>query len=353
MFEKYTQQKTSVFMENETIKKLAKDNRWTISSNEKVPLDAKVLLRSGEIKWASILKKPYPLVTLNELNQDENLLGCNRTYRLNAKKNLTFMIDIEPSATDDVILSGINFPANYTEISMSGRGVHLLVEVPKDLVNDENRYLFEERSVIKDQSKTFEYLFNEHYITFTKRIATDKPIADFVNNQADREKLINLLAHIVESDKIAKANRVNIDGIDINIAENETPEQTTAREYLMSIPPTVKLIEQLSMLSPTDYNNDMSDYEWDVHVACCKRAITTMENVKLASPSPFLDKVGCMTEENFCSWAYELSKEILPWREKHEGIRRGDPWLVYQTKRAWAYVIAKQRDKKNNKKRKP
>src|SRR5699024_2046810 len=86
------------------------------------------------------------------------------------------------------------------------------------------RYMFEDLSVFKepvpdgeDRPAHYEVLFNDHYITFTKRAATQKPTVDFNTNQEAKNKLVQFLQNIVHLDKerrekreLAKSHQIDV-----------------------------------------------------------------------------------------------------------------------------------------------
>lgn len=343
LFGAYLQQHENVFRQNALIDKLKTDTEWTVSSNDKKPLDAKVLLASQEIKWASLFEAPYPLVALTELDADPNLDWVNRAYHLDARKNRVFMIDVEPEATDDTLINAINCPANYTEISKRG-GVHLMIEIPEDLITPENEYLLD-TTVIKDEKLEIEYIFNNHYCTFTKNIVMNKTNTDFNNDPTAKAILKNMLDTIVIIDKDAKLARDAANKIKTTFDTNDL--NMTAINKLISIKSLKPFIEKQKQKSSADYNNNDSRYERAVAVACAHKVRST---VKFAKESPYINKIFKDFSDSDAIYAtYELLKQCLPYREKHDTSRNGLPWLMYQARGSWTYLLSQDELKKAGK----
>lgn len=344
LFMDHPQQPTAVFRQNPLIDKMKSDTEWTVSNNNKAPLDAKKLLYENyKMEYASLFEEPYPLVALTELDADPNLDYVNRAYHLDARKNRIFMIDVEPEATNDTLMNAMMCPAGYTEVSKRG-GIHLLIEIPEDLITPENEYLLD-TTVIKDEKLEIEYIFNNHYCTFTKKIVLAKPSTDFATNEVAKEVLKNILDTIVIIDKDNKIAREEAKKIKTNF--NTDHLNMKAINKLISIKSLNQFISQQQKKSSADYNNNESSYERAVAVACVYKIKST---VKFAKESPYLTKMFESFDDNDAIYAaYELSKKIIPYREKHDTMRNGLPWLLYQAQGSWAYVIAQEALKEKEK----
>lgn len=335
MFRAIEQQQNSVFMNYPIIQSIANDTEWTCSDNEKRPIDAHALLANGAIKMAYLFGDTYPLTTLHKLNESSDLDMVNRTYRFQSHKNRIIMIDVEPSASEDIRAAAAAFPAHYSEISMNG-GVHLLIQVPEALINDDNKYIFE-TTVLKDDSGSFEYIFNNHYATFTKKIIMDKAIADFENNPSDRAMLEQLLASIVNMDRHNKQireearrmkNEFNTDNI-----------HTREAQQIVKLVATKKFIEKQRTKTYQEYNNDVSRYEMNVlsaSVGYVERFLTVVINETVTLQDYFKN----MNDSDTIYTAYLIAQQILPERDKHHEFRSGMPYLLYSAQRALSYIRA-------------
>lgn len=342
MFDHYTQLSNDIFMEYPIIQFLGKDNRWTISDKEKRPVDAKHLLETHEVRNARVYDDPYPLVTLAELNADENLYHTNRAYRAQAQHNHVLILDVEPDASPEVKQFAIDFPAHFTELSRNG-GVHLIIAVPDIAITPENEYLFTS-TVIKSPDNTFELIMNDHYITFTKRIVHDKPIADFKNNEDDFNKLVNFLDNIVKMDAKAKEERelkrqmaVDFDDSDLHL---------DLIDKLMDSKNFIAFMEKQSEKTPDSFHGDLSRYEGSIATACAgfvHRFATSLPNT-LVLKETFKE----MTDNDWIYTAYKMTKFIVPERDKHDEYRDGMPWLLYNAQSGWTFIRAKDQQKKES-----
>lgn len=346
MFEKYKQYQTSEFAKIPIISKIKNEAEWTVSSDKKIPVDMKFFLDNrGSIRPANVLSDIYPLVPLDDTMIPE-LDGINRTYHLHAAQNHIFMVDIEPKASDELLNSGIKFPANYTEISKNG-GVHLLIEVPNDLINKENEYLFN-GTVFKTPSGEFEYIFNNHFITFTKRIVYDKPLADFENNPNEKMQLKQLLNSIVEMDKDRKAAREAAQLEKATYNPNDIHESLIKRLLKTSV--LKQTIVNQKRKDPNDVDNDMSVFEHKIAIACAGRVDYVLSYFKTMPQSRII--YADFSESDAIRTIELMLIEILDHREKHDEVRYGMPWLVYQASDSLSYVKAQKKLKKLEKQNK-
>lgn len=355
IFDMVSQQSNQIFSQNPLIKTIANDKNWTVSDINKRPVDARYLLDYHQVRNASLLSDPYPLVTLNELNTNENLQAVNRAYRLSALENRIFMIDIEPKTNDETLLKWAQFPAQYTEVSKNG-GLHLLIQVPESLITPENQYLFNEITVIRDgDNNEVEFLFNRHYITFTKRIPLDKPSIVYTENSVEYLRLQALLDHIVYIDKDAKAARALAQEVAVDFQEQNLnmdyinaqlqpryPDNTTTCIYHTTLGYS-NFLERLPKLE--DCKNDPSLYEFNTAREFIKQIITTIGSLIHAGTSSITyyeekDHILSFNENDIIYLAYRYCQETLPYREKHDEYRNNMIWLLYTCSNAYNRVKA-------------
>lgn len=333
------------FIQYPIIQYIANDKRWTVSDTNKRPINAKELLESGNIYGA---RDESELVTLYELDNNPNLQAVNRTYRLQARHNNVIMIDVEPEASNELKNQAFYFPAHYTELSTNG-GVHLLIAVPQDLINDENRYLFEELSVFKEpvpkeenRPSYFEVLFNDHYITFTKRAIIDKASVDYNTNPQAKQQLANFLNNIVQLDKERKEKRELAKSYQIDMFEEsiskEKKEQIQKFINIRHLDPVKqRAIERdIGM-----YNEDLSRYEMAVATGIVGGVLRTSNLAR--TTITYRDMLSTFTEQDYVYASYLIMKDIIPYRDKHEEYRDGLPWLMYICREAYTYVISQQK----------
>ncbi|OMF76689.1 hypothetical protein [Paenibacillus glucanolyticus] len=339
-----------LFSRNPLITHLSDDPNWTVSDDKKRPVNAKVLLETYELFNAKLDEnREWPLVTLPELDADENLDGVNRAYWLRARENRVIAIDVEPIAPQWMKHQVLNFPAQYTELSKNG-GVHALILVPESLINDDNRYLFDDLSVFKEpvpkdqngkdlRSAFFEVIFNDHYITFTKRMLTEKPCADYENDAAARQFLESFLTNILIMDRKKKADRELVRQYQIDMIDREMDEQKQAdiRSFL-----ALEIFEKARKKSierkAHDFAGDGSRYEMSVANTI---AYYVIQNHKIALDTESWQNLAeSLSEKDLAYAIYLMLKDAVPHREKHDEYRFDMPWLLFTSKRAYEFVKA-------------
>lgn len=338
------------FSQNPIINHLADDPYWTVSDDNKRPVNAKILLEDGDVVNARF-DSESPMVTLNQLDADPNLQAVNRAYRLRARENRIIAIDMEPEAPESMKQEVLQFPAHYTELSKNG-GVHLLILVPEDLITDENRYMFDELSVFKEpipdgekRGAFFEVLFNDHFVTFTKKMHTQKTCINYDQDVTAKQQLAGFLQNITELDKqkkkereIAKQYRIGL------IHESIDTEKQKDIDLLLGLKPFDKAREQASNKDVSDFGGDFSRYEMSVANGL---AFHTLRVHKLAKDTlSFKEMAQSLTEQDIAYAIYLLLKEAVPHREKHDEDRDGLPWLLFTAKKAYEFVKAQNANRK-------
>ncbi|MCL6663488.1 hypothetical protein [Paenibacillus amylolyticus] len=347
-----------LFSQNPLITKLSADPNWTVSDNEKRPVNAKVLLETYEVYNAKLGEnKEWPLVTLPELDADENLECVNRAYRLRARENRVIAIDVEPIAPDWMKHQVLHFPAQYTELSKNG-GVHALILVPEYLINDDNRYLFDDLSVFKEpvpkdkngkdmRSAYFEVIFNDHYLTFTKRMLTGKPCADYENDPVAVQILESFLIKIFEMDYKKKAEREIARQYRIDMIDRELDEQKQADIRLFLDMEIFDKARAKSIERKThDFGGDASRYEMSVANGIAFYVIRN-HNIALDTDST-RELAESLSEKDLAYAIYLMLQGAVPPREKHDEYRNDMPWLLFTSKRAYEYVKAKNDQRKTH-----
>lgn len=348
----------ATFIQNPLIAKMANDKKWTLSDNKKIPIDARSYKNSNTILPAKVTNDSSynPLVTLTELDNDPNLQAVNRAYRLQARVNRIIVIDIEPEAPIEMKLNSLGFPAHFTEQSRNG-GIHLLIQVPESLINDSNRYMFDNLSVFKEpvpkpvnpnekqRPAHYEVLFNDHFITFTKKMDTIKPCADFENNPIQRKQLEDFLAMIVELDterkkqrELMKENRIKMISTSLNETTLENIQQFIGIEAMQVE------IESLKQKTAEHFGNDNSKYEISIANKAARHTIRTLNQAK--QTISFRTLANTFDSKSTIFIIYEILKDVLPYRNKHDEEREHMPWLLYIAKDAYEYILAMQKTKK-------
>ena len=347
----------SVFIQNPLIDKIADDENWTVSDDKKKPVNAKVLLATEQVVNAKF-DGEWPLVSLRLLDSNIKLDAVNRAYWLQARKNRVIAIDIEPVASDLMKNYMIHFPAHYTEMSRNG-GVHVILEVPESMINDENRYLFDDLSVLKEdvpkneegkelRPAHFEVLFNDHYVTFTK-FMVHKPYCDYENDSKARSALAEFLDTIVKMDKKRKEIRERIRQYKISMINNQiTTEKKEAIEKFTGLLPFDNAKEQAEMKDPADFGGDLSRYEMSIASGLAYHTLRCHEGAK--DTISYRELAESLTENDLVYAIYTMLEEVVPYRDKHDEERDGLPWLLFTAKNAYEFTRANTVKKKKRKK---
>lgn len=346
------------FIQNPLINHLASEENWTMSDTSKRPINAREFLRTGDV-FNARFDGENPLVSLHELDADPNLMAVNRAYRLKARENRVIAIDVEPEAPDFMKQEVLNFPAHYTELSTNG-GVHLIIKVPEDLVTDENRYMFDDITVVKEpvpknpvtnkqeRGAYFEVIFNDHFITFTKRMDTGKPCTFFNQDPQAKEKLRIFLQNIVALDQERKKERELAKQYRINMVNNLVDdEKLEIIHQFIDLKPFDLAKEQALEKDASDFGNDHSRYEMSVASGL---AYHVLRIHKLAKDTQSFKKIAeSLTEQDIVYVIYIMLKDAIPHRDKHDEDRDGLPWLLFTAKRAYEYMKAQNAKKKAKK----
>lgn len=333
-----------VFMSYPIIQSLAKDEKWTFSNDKKIPMDATFYYLTGAYQAARTVDvQTSPLMNLYQLNQlyeTAPFKWNNRTYQFNAKNNRTIMIDIESHASEQIKQWGLSYPCHYLEASKNN-GLHLLIQVPEDLIPDDCKYLFE-LTVIKHPSTEFEVIFNKHYATFTKKIIQCQ-YADYVNNEQHRELLrlfLKGLSKIKTEEQYLLAKKMKENPIKI---EPENQNQIDAFIDAVS-----NVVEQTKLKAKTTHTlekyNDYSKYEYLTMLEISKtiykyfKFYQTQKKRKVNTSSELMDTLEQLSESDYVYIVWTIGKDIIPERAKHHELRDAMPFLLYLANKAWQYV---------------
>lgn len=354
------------FKNNPLIQKMNKIKRWTISDDDKQPVNAVYFLQTEQVRLFKQNQLPdgrvdvndhSQLVTLDEIDANPNLTFVNRAFRfMDAAKtrNPIICIDLEKTAPEELVQELMGLPAHFAEYSKSG-GFHILIEVPSFCITAKTRYLFN-LTVFKDPLNEFEVIFNRHFVTFTKKCIA-RPTPDFSSPDTIASiRLIKFLEGIAKMDENnarvrrqkeeqrAKAQRI----YDLE----ELPQQIDAlTEHLPA-----EYVEELEQLTPNDYYGDNSKYEYNIAVKLIGKMMYNIDNSEdIFLPSQLGMAVKDLSPWDYAYAAHEVMCAILQEREKHSEQREGLPWLLYLARDAALYVNARNEDdkKKGKPKRKP
>lgn len=293
--------------------------RWTFSAivddrkrpgkKKKIPVDLPHLLSKDPYEnWRGARAENRPYIPLTEIaaEPDLNRLLNNTCFRLSQTQGDGFVVlDVEPDCPDEDKKAFFALPWFYAEVSMSGRGIHLLLPAPASFPE----IRLGKPSLKPKDRNDYEILLNQH-VTFSMRpLARDasapvRPMSDF-------EALW---------DKLAGAAKLRAMK-EIDASELPDIEDIYDGSHMLAV-----LADARWKKTPKDYGGDMSRYEY----ASCLYVYGRMKRILAEAPSAGHQ----YTDQEKLAMLYAVMKDMLKWRPKHDETRNGLPFLLYQCKQA-------------------
>lgn len=297
------------FLNSDFIKTIKNKKQWCISV-EKKPIDMHELFKTGKV-WGVSDRGYIPYLLLDELKEkfEQKNIEFNElksvTYHINTPFDDFFVLDIESSCDNETKRRLINTDFLYGEISSSGKGLHLIYPLSLIKGNTELEGLIN-RTKIQKKDKTLEFLFT-HHVTFT-------------GNQ-------------IQKKKNNKGNQIIVDELKNLLKENS--EYNPVRSYeTVDEPNLSEFNELIHFLENCKYNktvedfkkdktneNDYSKYEFGFFGFFYWRLKNLLETNKFKNLNPNVHERAFIL--------YNIAKEKLPKRKKHDTIRDGKPWLLF------------------------
>lgn len=281
------------FYHHPLIQELSHYKKWTVSTKDKIPVDMCVIRDYTQIKGAKY-QDERSLVTLDEVL---DIIPCaaNHAFFLDCVDCNYVVLDIEPKCPDEIKKQLLNLNYIYGEISMSGKGYHLVFPLPKSY---RDYPVLQTKKVLKEEHGFFEILLN-HYVTFTRRMLPD------ATGKADFEDLFKSMAQVqketIRNDSITFEN-ANI--------EPDIPY----RDELIAV------LSRVTLKKPFD--GDYSRYEFSY----AKKIYCTLQDI-IKNIKPFKNIEYNATQK---AWLiYIALKNILEYRPKHDTLRNNVPWLLF------------------------
>ena len=320
--------KLNEFMNNEFIQTIKDREQWTLSEQgSKKPLDMNYMIaHANDAEYrpigASFANNNKPLVTLDRmghffsefLHTDiDKITIPNAAYDLSQLTDDFMVLDIEPTCPDVMKNELLKFPYPYVEKSMSGKGIHAII--PNNMMNTKFEDIRKNASKLQEEHRYYEFLLN-HYVTFTGEIIIPtqtgqkmlNPIETYFDRLAEQTQLHNEIKEIALSESVLDMSQ--IPGIDIimDIIDNQYSGYYKTK---------------------ADFNFDESRYEFGFIAYYAKRLEEACSSILL--------KGNTYTDEQKVGMLYNIVKERIPERPKHNETRRGMPYLLYCCKRVFEY----------------
>lgn len=303
------------FYNNPFIKSIENKPYWSISDDKKMPINMKAL-RFNKIYGASF-KIPDHMTTIDK-TLDIIPYPKNHAYFMDVKKDDFILLDIEPNCPKDLKDKFLKTPYIYGEYSLSGKGIHLVYEKPK---NYKDFPVVLNKPNVKEKNKFYEIMFS-HWVTFTRNTL---PIIDNSKNNNNNffQETFEKLCEENKNFSVAKIDfEINKDDI------NKIMYYNNIVTYLKDIAP------QYNKRPEDFYDNDkgepdISKYEFGY-------TGYTYNNLKrLLGAKPYNNIK--YTKEQKALLVYASIKDKIPFRKKHNEKRDNLPWLLYLSKRIIQY----------------
>lgn len=294
------------------ISELADRPRWTVSgrlgeaggATRKAPLNIRALLDEGRLSGAWCTDERC-LVTLPELFA-RLPAAANAACYLVADLDDLVVLDVEPDCPVEVSANLRGLPGIlYAEVSMSGRGYHLLMRPPSNLPGFPDAA---HKRVLRESHGWYEML-RTHWVTFTRRPVPDDapPVVG-----APFATLEDVAADLASQVSVSAAGRA------ADVAADDAPP--TAAES--GIADLVAVRARPWLRTPADFDHDTSRWEFSVLGSLWGQLQTVLSDRAQA------DRSELPEAPERARLLYLAAQKVLPHRDKHDTLRNGRPYLL-------------------------
>lgn len=312
------------FYGNPHIRALAGARRWTVSTQEpteqfrtKTPIDMRCLLDGGTgLKGQPLapgtLRGAFAtdetcLVPLTEMSVRFPNASNVALYLRSAVDGYT-VLDIEKDCPPEEAARLLSVPgALYSEVSMSGRGFHLLMPVP---ANTADHPIGATKRVLKHPQGWWEVLM-EHWVTFTRRPIPDDLAAQMAALAPAQPPTWEQVWAEVAAEAVPNAT-VTVD------IEHEAPDIPHADALVRSI------VGSGHGRTMAAFGHDTSRFEFAVLGVYWVR----LEKILSTLAFPPGTDVESFTDSARAWLIYRAAVHALPHRDKHDETRNGLPYLL-------------------------
>lgn len=303
------------FYNNDFIKFIAENQKWSISNKDKMPVSIYALRQylkgyGHDIYGASQYKLDDQATLPGLLNLVPN--AANHAYNLDCQKDHWVVLDIEKTCPDNLKKRFLSLPYLYGEHSLSGKGIHLILPLPHCW----NEYqAYHNMPKLQEKHKWFEILMT-HWVTFTRN-ALPKSVS-----QGDGTLSVDTVFKYLTK-QVKPAKHVDV----------------TTLESRPKIPQEKRLLRLLKEndygKTLTDFYNDESRFEFATAIFVAKKLTEIInEYASLSSVDYSPDQIAYVV--------YDDLKTRLPYRPKHDEVRQNMPWLLYTAQTALATLASDQ-----------
>lgn len=280
------------------IRSIAEHEAWTVSDKDKKPIDMWdfALYNTDAHRPPTGAKAPTReyLMTLKGVC-DTIPTAPNNAYYFDCQRTGHVLLDVEPACPDELKRKFLATNYVYGEVSMSGKGYHLVYRTPECFSKYPDAM---KKLKMQDSKDTYEFLL-EHYVTFTRILLPPAgpdavPIDDWFEQLCARQKYV------------AKTDAFNV--------EAERPKDIPQLSVIMMV-----MENNLSYKKTIeDFGGDNSRYEFGYAAMVYKRLERVLKQ--------FRHKY---TQTQKAWIIYDILVKRIPYREKHDTMRDGMPWLLY------------------------
>jgi hypothetical protein len=305
------------FYANPVIRALAGAIRWTVSgrlgddpeSKSKAPIDMRALLDLGRVRGAWQINKTC-LVTLAEMTS-RLPDAANAAYYLQAQVDGVMVIDIEPCCPPEITQGLLRLPGIlYSEMSMSGRGYHLVTTLPE---NFHAHGVAAQKRVLREEHGWYEILL-DHWVTFTRR-----PIEGLLAGARTLDSALPLFNSIEDlyASLAVKARSSPSTNATAEFTTVEAPDikngQHIVELILEGARPRLKRLD--------DFDGDHSRWEFSILGTLFREM---RQHLVLDG---FMRRITYAPAEQ--AWLlYQAAQEVIPSRPKHLERRNNRPFLL-------------------------
>ena len=294
-------------LENQVIQKIKDNKRWTISDQNKVPINFVRLRDLGRVEGA-YMPDHTCLSTLEDVASFP-FKNPKYAYFIRSEIDKICVLDIESSCPDDIKEWLLSVPHLYAERSLSGLGYHLILDLPEEF----DSYPDYIKNKISLSEKPYYEILLEHYVTFTgdevdlsnreKTTSIDEVFQRLIKTQKKKEETKSVKISHIDLEDIPKANEV------ILIVNNNTNE-----------------IDPSRYLNPTG-EVDNSKYEYAYACAILRQTKRVLKLNKFKNLKYDDNKIITLSAK--------ILESRLTYRKKHSTTRSNIPWLLWVTKKAY------------------
>ena len=288
------------FYDNPLIQRISSYKKWTVSDKEKRPIDMYALINYGKIWGLANDRGHTPFVDLPTLCATLPS-AKNNAYFLDALIDGFVVLDIEPKCPDVIKQKLMELPYLYGEVSMSGKGIHLLFDLPEHIL--EKYPVAQNKMALKEEHGYYEILLN-HMVTFTRNTL---PVKNTGENISSFENIFEILASKVKD----TGNNLKVIPV-TDIDENEIPYYNTLMATLTAQDYSKNL---------ADFHGDNSRYEYGMAGFYYRLLSHLLTNGSY--------KDHTYTDEEKVMIVYKLISDKLEYRPKHDQFRNNMPWLMF------------------------